>query len=216
MPPPEDDRGLKPIAYLRVSDVPGAGHLELVGYKEGRRLTKEWCWLSTIVSAFFGLVAAATSGVAYVFGFFIILSAFFLSAAGFAFWRLAAGPKSWHFLPEGANEATALLEDATAKSIRQWNADVEKWNKALVQLEVDAGLWRMRRDDPSARPDGWSEESQVWDGGALLSRGKGLTLGRKQLRARQRMIKHAIGALQARLRREELASQMADPEPEDG
>lgn len=216
MPPSEQDRVLKPIEFLRADEVPGAGHRELVNYERSRHRIKEICFTSVLAAAVCGLVAALVSGAVSVFGLYMLLATFFLGTAGYKFWQLVAGPKSWHALPEGANEATALLEDATAKSVREWNADVGRWNASLVQLDVDAALWRMRCEDPSARPDGWSEESQVWEGGALLARGQALVLGRKRLHARRRMIERAIGTLRSRLRRLEQESQLVDPEPEDG
>jgi hypothetical protein len=217
MKPPDDDHAAAPLMFLKVNEVPRAGHRELVDYTRKRKEIKETCILSMIGAAFCGLVAAAGAAEgAVIYGFFLLLTTFFLGVAGNKLLQLVAGPKTLHALPEGTNEATALLEDATTKAIREWNWAVEAWSKEIVQLDVDAALWKLRREDPTTRPDGWSEESHVWDGAALLARGKAMALKRKRLRARRRMIRHAINALHDRLHVLEQESHIPDPEPEVG
>lgn len=201
---------------MRSGDVPRAGLQELTEFRQRRDGARSsltmWSALTAITAA---ITAAAFPEGILAWGFFLMLTIFFGSISASQFWLLASRRKSWKVLPEGASETTALLEDGLTKSIREWNGDVERWNRKLASLDQDCGLWRRKSED-HGREDGWSHASHALESETLMARGKALMLERQDLHVRRRRIRRAIRLLGDTIRKAELESQLPDPEPDDG
>ena len=211
--PSNDDRSvLVPLRPMAVSEVPRAGLQELTEFKGRRVGLKTSFLLWTVFAGVSALISAYLADLGPIaYGAFLLMALVCIGFAGRRYVQMAAGQKSWQALPEGASETTAQLEDATAKSIRGWNEDVGQWNKTLMLLEVDAARWRRRSEDPSSRPEGWSQEAHAMDGDTLLACGQTLVIERKGLEARRRKIERTIRLLDARMR---AAQEPDDPENE--
>ena len=139
-------------------NVPKAGGLELVVYKNDIAARRSDLYFFLCVAVTFGLLSFIPYMPPVIHLLYLAVAAASSLGASVTFVRLSRQSLR-RALPEGASARTAELEDALHKRMREWNAEATTWNARFNAWMDEVTLWKRVRLRPNEDDFEWTPQS---------------------------------------------------------